>query len=346
MFDTLRAAAAEEYDERAEAMGAKPYGDVKYADPGYQDDKTKRYPIDSEAHCRAAWSYINMPKNAAKYSPDELARIKGRIRAAGKKYGIEFSSPERSEEDYAELRRGDGLCTRSYEFEIRSVGDNGRSLEGHVAVFRSVARIPDRNGEFDEEIHPGVFDRYLGERGFPVMQFDHGKDPRTGTVPIGVYDVFEPDAKGYFVRGQLFDNHVVEPVRQAIEGRAIRGMSWRMHVVKNGDRWTRHFGGIDKRDILDADVPEAGPVVFPAYRDTAVVVRSLWAALDPEEQVEMRQVAGISTDLTGQQGTRSASGSDPDVKPGQGDTSSNAIYRARELDIALRPPIILPRRNP
>jgi hypothetical protein len=43
----------------------KPYGDVTYADPGYQKDGKKRYPLDTEAHCRAAWSYINMPKNAS-----------------------------------------------------------------------------------------------------------------------------------------------------------------------------------------------------------------------------------------------------------------------------------------
>lgn len=74
----------------------EPYGDVKYADPGYQEDGKKRYPLDSEEHCRAAWSYINMPKNAAKYSPEELGRIKGRIKTALKKYGVDAS--DKSEE--------------------------------------------------------------------------------------------------------------------------------------------------------------------------------------------------------------------------------------------------------
>lgn len=68
-----------------------PYGDVTYADPGYQADKVKRYPLDSEAHCRAAWSYINMPKNAAMYTAAQVASIKSRIKAAGRKYGITFS---------------------------------------------------------------------------------------------------------------------------------------------------------------------------------------------------------------------------------------------------------------
>jgi len=60
------------------------YGDVKYADPGYQDDKKPRYPIDNERHIRAAWSYINMPKNHKQYSSDQIARIKAKIVAAWK----------------------------------------------------------------------------------------------------------------------------------------------------------------------------------------------------------------------------------------------------------------------
>lgn len=55
------------------------YGDVKYADP-----ENKKYPVDSEKHIRAAWSYINMPRNAKKYDSKKLAAIKGKIVSAWK----------------------------------------------------------------------------------------------------------------------------------------------------------------------------------------------------------------------------------------------------------------------
>jgi hypothetical protein len=77
--------------------GDKPYGDVEYADPGYQSDGKKRYPLDSEKHVHAAWSYINMPKNAKEYSAEQLAHVKGKIRAAGKKYDIEFEADDKCE---------------------------------------------------------------------------------------------------------------------------------------------------------------------------------------------------------------------------------------------------------
>ncbi len=63
----------------------KPYGNVTYADPGYQADKKKRYPLDTAAHVKAAWSYINMDKNASQYTPAQVSSIKGRIKAAAKK---------------------------------------------------------------------------------------------------------------------------------------------------------------------------------------------------------------------------------------------------------------------
>jgi len=66
----------------------EPYGSVPYGDPGYQKDGKKRYPLDSEEHCRAAWSYINQQDNASKYTPVQLKAIKARIAAALKKYGV------------------------------------------------------------------------------------------------------------------------------------------------------------------------------------------------------------------------------------------------------------------
>jgi hypothetical protein len=64
--------------------------DVKYADPGYQSDGKNRYQIDTERHIRAAWSYINQPRNAKKYTANQLTRIKATIIAAWKeKIGAE-----------------------------------------------------------------------------------------------------------------------------------------------------------------------------------------------------------------------------------------------------------------
>lgn len=76
------------------ADAAKPYGDVKYADPGYQADKVRRYPVDTEVHAQAAWTYIHQEVNAAKYTAEQLATMRSTIAAALKKFGIEAEEKE------------------------------------------------------------------------------------------------------------------------------------------------------------------------------------------------------------------------------------------------------------
>ncbi len=62
-----------------EQEGTDKYGDVAFADP-----TNKKYPIDTEEHIRAAWSYINQQANADKYTAAEVDTIKNRIVAAWK----------------------------------------------------------------------------------------------------------------------------------------------------------------------------------------------------------------------------------------------------------------------
>jgi hypothetical protein len=81
-------------DERAADApgdGSKPYGNVTYADPGYQKDGKKRYPLDTKAHAKAAWAFINQADNASAYNSQQLANIKGKIKAALKKFGVTVS---------------------------------------------------------------------------------------------------------------------------------------------------------------------------------------------------------------------------------------------------------------
>jgi len=94
--DIIRDAVEEAVENAINSIGekdtSKPYGDVTYADPGYQKDKKKRYPINTAAHVRAAWSYINQGHHASLYTVAQLARVKSRIKSAAKKFGINIVS--------------------------------------------------------------------------------------------------------------------------------------------------------------------------------------------------------------------------------------------------------------
>lgn len=184
------------------------------------------------------------------------------------------------------------LCVRSVEFHASgdTQASNGRTMEGYAAVFDTPTEINNWEGHFHETLSRGAFKKTLTERK-PVLQFDHGQDARTGSVPIGKFTDLREDDKGLFCQAELFDNPVVEPIRQAIEGGAVSGMSFRFKV--NREEWRDNKGNLVKpeelgrllyqpgnrgplhRNVKEVQLFEAGPVVFPAYPQTSVGVRSL-----------------------------------------------------------------------
>lgn len=161
--------------------------------------------------------------------------------------------------------------TRAVSFELERGQDaDGLTLTGYAAVFNDPARIDSWEGKFDEQIARGAFKKTIAEK-TPVLQFDHGHDTRTGSVPIGVITSLKEDRTGLKVEARLHDNDLVKPIRDAIESGAITGMSFRFNVIK--DLWDES-GDVPVRTIKEVRLHELGPVVFPAYASTSVGVRS------------------------------------------------------------------------
>lgn len=192
-----------------------------------------------------------------------------------------------------DLIREVGFSLREDTGEAES---DGRTIDGYGAVFSPhQTRISSWEGEFDEEISKGAFRKSLRER-TPVMQYDHGRHPLIGSIPLGRWDITEEDDHGLHVVGRLSDNWLIEPIRQAIagpegNGGGITGMSFRFSVVN--DVWTDKdgkrvkddellellwYGAGDRgpllRTLKEVKVSEVGPVAWPAYEQTSVGVRS------------------------------------------------------------------------
>jgi len=255
----------------------------------------------------------------------------------------------------------DDLC-RSVPFEHRADADDGDglTLDGYGAVFGSPTRIDSWEGTFDEEIARGAFKKSLKER-TPVLQFDHGRHPMVGSIPLGSFDQLREDEQGLHVLARLHDNWLVQPVRDAIKSKAIPGMSFRFSVVK--DEWRTQDGGLVKPDDVsrllwksDAANPatilkrtlkevrlyEVGPVVFPAYADTSVGVRSREIAsllTDPQARAELaRLLVGTPSEPSGAEG---APGDEraaiPAEEPPEGTPGKPVLSpAARERDLRLR----------
>ncbi len=187
--------------------------------------------------------------------------------------------------------------SRIVEFRANPSPD-GLTLEGYAAVFNQWTTIDSYEGTFRERIAPGAFKRTLGQR-MPVLQFDHGTHPLIGSIPLGRITSIIEDDHGLKVRARLSDNWLVEPVRDAIRDGAIDGMSFRFSVPANGDHLVRGDDGMVERTINEIALYEVGPVVFPAYEQTTVGVRSraaLDALTDPEVRSEIARILASGTD--------------------------------------------------
>ncbi len=191
---------------------------------------------------------------------------------------------------------------RSLEFRLTDNPDgDGLTLEGYAAVFDQDTRIDSWEGMFIENIRSGAFKRSIKSR-TPVLQFEHGRHPLIGSLPIGSIEQLNEDDQGLFVRARLANNWLTEPVRDAIANESVNGMSFRFEIVreewidKQGKRlsdpaeiqrllWEPGDRGPLTRSLLEVRLFELGPVVFPAYDGTSVGVRMAEAvrSADPDQ---------------------------------------------------------------
>lgn len=211
---------------------------------------------------------------------------------------------------------------RMAPFEQRDEGDSGDglTLDGYAAVFNRETIIDSWEGRFREQLAPGSMRRSFRIL-TPRVQFDHGSHPLIGSLPIGAVQSIREDTDpelapegGAHVVARLHDNWLVEPVRDAIASRSVDGMSFRFTVkrelwqtadgtqIKDYDKLRAALAETQDapdeelllRTLREVNVPELGPVVFPAYADTSVGIRSDKITIDLgriTERSQQRQLA-------------------------------------------------------
>jgi phage head maturation protease len=293
------------------ADSSKPYGDVTYADP-----KNGKYPIDTEEHARAAWSYINKAENAAKYPLNgvTLSEVKDRIMAACKRFGIDVSGGGSDSSSRAESV---APYTRSFQLEdisVRTTRD-GRIVDAYLAVFNIPAPIRDQDGEYDEELDPVVFNRAISDaapqgnrktwrvgvfynHGMTIM----GTPSDRHSMPVAVPMNIKTDGHGVRATDKYHRSQFCDEIVEGLESGAIPGYSFSGRFLRSNPLIPR--GGF-RRDRtgnrpavrrMESTLREYGPTPFPAYADAAVLgVRSdsLMAAMMADPDMAMRMISAF-----------------------------------------------------
>lgn len=240
-----------------------------------------------------------------------------------------------------DLLRTAPFALRAAAAEQRDDGGDGLTLDGYGAVFNRLTTIDSWEGRFKEQLASGSMKKSFREL-TPRIQFDHGRHPLIGSIPIARFEAgypcedvdpqLAPDG-GAHVVARLHDNWLVQPVREAIESGSIDGMSFRFGVIReewhdaDGKRITKEEDLQDllrrtwyedvpddellTRTLKEVRVSEIGPVVWPAYTDTSVGVRSQTVTIDlgrlhePAERNKLAQAVILAdrVDDTAPQGT-------------------------------------------
>ncbi|MGW4883369.1 HK97 family phage prohead protease [Streptomyces murinus] len=167
--------------------------------------------------------------------------------------------------------------------------NDGWTLTGYAVTFGQETEIDSWEGRFFEKVRQGAFRKTFREQ-TPVCQFDHGRHPLIGSIPIGAFRELYEDDQGVFVNNRITNNWLMQPIRDAIAEGSITGMSFRFEVVR--EQWTDAQGktvrpeevaellwnpgdrGPLHRELIEVKCRELGPVVFPAYVGTSVSVRA------------------------------------------------------------------------
>jgi HK97 family phage prohead protease len=307
-WEALKAKAHASTGTRRSAVADnKPYGDVRYADP-----KNGKYPIDTEAHARAALAYISMPKNAAMYPLNgvTLTEVKDRIKAACKKFGIDVAGDSSSSDSSSGASRSELM--RDYPLEdltiIRSGdGGDGRTMEAFAAVFNTETEIKDPEGHYRELIEPAAFNKRLADlkrarQGVAQVKvmFNHGRDTdgrpaAQFAMPVAVPVSIEATPRGLLTRSRFVATPLGDEVLELVRSGAVTSMSFTGRIVRSEPsrgRYTRYTpdkaGQLTTVRRMELGLREYGPVLFPAYEGAEIngvrmAVPGAWDAPDDDE---------------------------------------------------------------
>jgi len=148
--------------------------------------------------------------------------------------------------------------------ELRSIDDD--YVQGYAAVYN---KLSEDLGGFREKIKPGAFKDAL-KRSDTVMLWNHDPNIPLARVSAGNLELRE-DKKGLLVKAKLPKTAAREI--EAIKLGIVKQMSFGFTTEK--DEWQHKKDESIRTLVKVGHLPDVSPVVFPAYPDTTVAIRSL-----------------------------------------------------------------------
>ena len=175
--------------------------------------------------------------------------------------------------------------------EVRADGDKGKVLEGYAAVFNQDTQIGGLSWGFMESIAAGAFTRTIRDDDIRAL-FNHDENKVLGRNK-GTNESLELEEDGTGLRVTIRppDTTDARDVVTLVERGDVDGMSFSFLTRKQEWAEPTTKGELPKRTLLDVQLFDVGPVVFPAYPQTSIKARNHVKALREAEELAVRQAA-------------------------------------------------------
>ena len=179
----------------------------------------------------------------------------------------------RFDEEPPELKRSSQYSyeRRAFPFMEVRINEEGdkHKIVGYAAVFNKMSLDL---GGFREVIRPGAFKKTIQEADVRAL-WNHNADYVLGRTKSGTLKL-EEDERGLKIEITPPDTQWAKDLITSIGRGDIDQMSFGFRPVK--DRWGTEDGE-NIRELLEVELLDVSPVTFPAYPQTSVQVRSIFA---------------------------------------------------------------------
>lgn len=146
-------------------------------------------------------------------------------------------------------------------------------IKGHAAVFNMLSQDL---GGFREQVAPGAFTQAIKEDDVRAL-FNHDPNFILGRNMSGTLRLSE-DSRGLAIEIDAPDTQTIRDLVLApIERGDVNQMSFAFNVRPNGQDWAKDEEGRVVRTLKSVRLSDVSPVVYPAYPQTDVAMRSFRA---------------------------------------------------------------------
>ena len=182
----------------------------------------------------------------------------------------------------AELKSLEPAVERRFfpaEMRVERQEDGPVKLRGYAAVFNSMS---EDLGGFREIIKPGAFAEALKDSDVRCL-FNHDPNIVLGRQRSGTLELRE-DEKGLYMEVDLPDTQAARDIAVLVERGDITQQSFGFTVAPDGETWEEQDNGTALRTLTKVSrLYDVSPVVFPAYPETDVALRSMRSWLDSQK---------------------------------------------------------------